>query len=83
MAHGIFEESLKLTRKWLYYSAVKLMCYNRNIWSLPPCAKQTFNLGNLSKTPPNIIEQIAMVVSDGMPEKEKKQQNVVRLFSGK
>ena len=34
----------------------------------PPCAKQTFNFGNFSSTPPNIIEQIATDVSDGIPE---------------
>lgn len=35
---------------------------------LPPCAKQTFSLGNFSKIPPIIMEQMAMVVSAGMPK---------------
>lgn len=36
----------------------------------PPCAKQTFSLGNFSKIPPIIMEQMAMVVSVGMPKKK-------------
>lgn len=36
----------------------------------PPCAKQTFSLGNFSKIPPIIMEQMAMVVSAGMPKKK-------------
>ncbi len=38
---------------------------------LPPWAKQTLSLGNLSKTPPKIIEQIAIVVSAGIPSEKK------------
>lgn len=48
------------------------------MWSVPPCAKQTLSFGNLSNTPPNIMEQIAMVVSEGMPlNREEEQQSVV------
>lgn len=59
---------------------VTLLCYNLTISTVPPCAKQTFSLGNLSKTPPNIMEQIAMVVSDGMPVRGNAQQNLHLYF---
>lgn len=36
---------------------------------LPPCAKHTFSLGNFSNTPPMIMEQMAVVVSAGIPER--------------
>lgn len=41
------------------------------VYYLPPCAKQTFSLGNFSKIPPIIMEQMAMVVSAGMPKNKK------------
>lgn len=44
----------------------------KQVYYLPPCAKQTFSLGNFSKIPPIIMEQIAMVVSVGMPKNKKK-----------
>ena len=37
--------------------------------NLPPWAKQNFNLGNRSNTPPNITEHIAVAVSDGIPKR--------------
>ena len=39
----------------------------------PPWAKATRNLGNRSKTPPNIIEQMASEVSAGMPTSQGSQ----------
>lgn len=41
------------------------------VYYLPPCAKQTFSLGNFSKIPPIIMEQMAIVVSAGMPKDKK------------
>ena len=41
------------------------------VYYLPPCAKQTFSLGNFSNIPPIIMEQMAMVVSAGMPKNKK------------
>ena len=38
---------------------------------IPPCAKQTFSLGNFSKIPPKIIEHIAVAVSAGIPVKKQ------------
>ena len=35
---------------------------------IPPCAKQTFSLGNFCSTPPIVIQHIAVAVSLGMPE---------------
>ena len=42
----------------------------RITWStyLPPCAKQTFSLGNCFNTPPIVIQQMAVAVSAGIPE---------------
>src|SRR5690349_15603924 len=39
----------------------------------PPCAKATLNEGSFSNTPPNIIEQIALDVSAGMPTSQGSQ----------
>ena len=35
--------------------------------NLPPCAKQTLSRGNRWRTPPNIMQQIDVVVSAGIP----------------
>ena len=44
----------------------------RKVW--PPCAEHILRLGSFSKTPPNMREAIATVLSDGIPKewKEKK-----------
>jgi len=40
-----------------------------NSYCLPPWAKHTFSFGYLSRTPPNIMQQIAWAVSPGIPAK--------------
>lgn len=47
-------------------------CSTENqVYYSPPCAKQTLSLGNFSKIPPIIMEQMATVVSAGMPRNKK------------
>ena len=45
----------------------KIMEWNFHWLFLPPWAKHTFRFGCLSRTPPNIIQQIAWAVSPGIP----------------
>lgn len=57
-------------KKELYFN---YLCVSSSyvVLNLPPWAKQTLSLGNISKIPPKIMEQIAMVVSEGMPGSKK------------
>ena len=53
------------------------------MYFIPPWAKQTLSFGNFSKTPPKIIEQIAMDVSEVIPESEEIRSEYEFLFADK
>ena len=54
--------------------SLKLHLKHNDIYDtyVPPWAKQTLSLGNFSKIPPKIIEQMAVAVSAGMPKETEK-----------
>jgi len=52
-----------------YRKRRKIYSIGYGLWrgDVPPCAKQTRSFGNFSSTPPKIRQQIAVVVSAGIP----------------